>query len=201
MRAEAQRATRRRSPALGRFAHEAVVDRPAHAAIVYLTEDAERRRTARLPLHRRTTPRGATARCGAGGHAGRRCAAPTAATFVPDLSVYASRARRSTSGWVPVPDPLARDGVDPQAARRQRGHPQPQVRGRLVGRRQRVHRVLLRPRRATARCGEHDGQVWRLRPGGRDADARGRTSRVNPDPASGPTPTAPTTSPSRRGAG
>ena len=110
-------------------------------------------------------------------HQGRACRCPTCATSprsAPTLDV----------AWAEVPDPSALTlgstrkqftyGADGRSWRRH--HPQPQVRGRLVGSRSGVHRLLLRPhQRRLDRRARRPGVE--LRPGARTLTARGPLRR------------------------
>ena len=137
--------------ALGRFAHEAVTIDPLRGH-VYLTEDA-------------SNPNGLLYRFTPAAWPGRihslRDGGTLEAMRVPgvaDLSSVSALGTTLPVTWVPVPDRVGRHHVDPQAVhlpglsqrgdgvgRRGRRHPQPQVRGRVVGPGQGLHRLLVRP--------------------------------------------------------
>ncbi len=127
-------------PALGRFAHEATTTDP-RTGIVYLTEDA-------------SGPNGLVYRCLPNqplrGHGSLRAGGLLQAMRCTDRRhvrarpVRLQRARHDAARRLGRrAGPAGGDGLDAHAAAG--GHPQPQVRGRLVGRPQRLHRVLVRP--------------------------------------------------------
>ncbi len=137
--------------ALGRFAHEAVVVDP-HRGDVYLTEDA----SSPNGLVFRLSPTDRTHGYGALRNGGTcRDALQPRGTHVPDLSVFSTPG--TTLDVTGSPSPIRRrHAVDPQAVRRHRGDPQPQVRRRLVGRRIRQRqRPGPRPRKPQGRDGAH----------------------------------------------
>ena len=134
--------------AFGRYDHEAVVIDPkrGHA---YLTEDAAGPNGL---LYRWAPPQGfrTAAASSAPSPTTRACCRPPSAIdsggrFVDDLSRATKIGTVYGVDWVDVPDRDARTVAGAQAVRRRRGHPRPQAGGHVVGRRRRVHRLLLRP--------------------------------------------------------
>ena len=61
--------------------------------------------------------------------------------------------------------PVGHHDLDPQAVHRRPGHPQPQVRGRRLGRAAARSSWPATPRTDDGSVREHDGQVWFLEPG------------------------------------
>ena len=151
--------------ALGRFSHEAVAVDP-DADVFYLTEDAV---GPHGPLYRWVPPPGGAA-------AGPRSAAPagrrrrrrwrrsarrrTTAGTCRDLSAATELGTTYRVGLGARARPRRRDDVGPPPVRGRPGHPRPQARGRMVGRRRGLRRLLLRAGRrrqrgasTTGRCG------------------------------------------------
>ncbi|MBA3289510.1 MAG: DUF839 domain-containing protein [Acidimicrobiia bacterium] len=162
---------------LGRFAHEAATIDP-YRQVVYLTEDAREPNglVYRMLPHRPLRTYGSL-RAG-GVLQAMRCT--DGGTFVPDLSAYSVPGSRLQVGWVDVPDPLAA-GVPtrvqlPEVTRSRK------LEGLWWGRRS-AYIVASYARNTDGSVGEHDGQVWRLRPD-RDTLTLEVSFGVNPDTAS-----------------
>ena len=165
--------------ALGRFAHEAVVidpetgDRLPHRG----RQRAQRAALPRDADHAARRLRLAARRCAARGDRRHRRTAASS----PTSPRSPRSARRSTSEWAAIPDPLGRRGLDPRAAHQ--GHPQPQARGHVVGRRRGLRRRARTPATTTARSASTTGRCGASTPPPNTMELVVQFG-VNPDPAS-----------------
>ena len=144
---------------LGRYAHEAVAVDP-HTAAIYLTEDAGGPQRAVLPLDPAEglpgrQGRAAQARAQPGrrhrGHPRGDEVLRRDGKHVADLSLATEPGTTLQGAVGRRARPRRQDRLGAQAVHRRPGHPQPQARGPVVGRRRRLLRRQLRPRQRRQR--------------------------------------------------